>query len=773
MVQNLTNEKTRDGSNATGQDSHTNGPKNSRKSPEINGYIDQILEHAERGWPVFPCNSDKHPLIETGFHAASTDPVKIRSWWQRWPDALVAIPTGDVSKIWVLDIDCKNGVNGSETLEAMIEEHGFIPDTFRVQTRSGGFHLYFKNVEGLRNSAGKIGHGIDVRAQGGYVICPPSAGYSVTRDAPIIDAPQWLIAQAMANKVPAQTTELTTLRDNKPQANDTERAGLYLAKMPESIAGNGGHNALLAAASAMVNGFCLGETDAFDLLKNHFNGRCIPIWSDKELLHKIHEAQSKPPSKPMGWLLNAETQEVVSKPRRRREVPLPTSEDLMAQTESLIGIVAEADPRHAEMVVAILESMDRRGLAADATGALRWKSSRELAAVDLGGFCRAIAFDLRRRGPVNLGTVIETAEEMLHRDAQKRRQEILATMLGKPSSAAGMAELRKWVYAVTNSVKEADVQAVAHWLWCVKRKQSGGHAERHLMITLYGPQESGKSRAAQAIIEPWAELADQKMEAASLTDERCRPALAHRAIGLLDELSGLTRADAAELKATITADEIGYRPMRSNDRRVLPMMMSFIGTSNKSIAELVHDTSGARRFYELQTPAKCDWQAINAVNYSLLWEAASENDQAPGIIHRQIIAAEQCRLVWQDPVQRWLADETDVGWQSCSGLDGVLIPKIEPVEGAATATLYRRLQAWCVAAGEREPTRETMGRRLSELEWEAFKLPRSQERARGYRQLMKVPLSTRTTWTTDTPGAGGPGGDPQNHKIVFDMEAVQ
>jgi Virulence-associated protein E len=439
-------------------------------------------------------------------------------------------------------------------------------------------------------------------------------------------------------------------------------------------------------------------------------------------------------------------------PRRRREAPMQTPEALRGQAECLIGTVEEADPRHAEVVVAILTELDRRSLTVDATGALRWKASRELAAVDLGGFCRSIAFDLRRRGPVNLGTVTETAEEILHRDAQKRRQEILATMLGKPSTSEGMGELRKWVKAVTGSTKEADVQAVAHWLWLVKAKQSGRHGERHLMIVLYGPQESGKSRAAQAIIEPWAELADQKMEATTLTDERSRPALASRAIGLLDELAGLSRADANELKATITANEVGYRPMRSNDRRVLPMLMSFIGTSNRSVADLVHDSSGARRFYELQTPAHCDWTAINAIDYHLLWQAASELDQAPGLVHRDIIAKEQVRLIWRDPIQRWLEDEADAAWQSSAGLDGVMIPPVTPSAGASTAYLYQRLRAWCESAGEREPTRETMGRRLSELGWESFRLPRSQGQAPGYRHSLIGKPTPHTLHTLHTNG---------------------
>jgi hypothetical protein len=61
---------------------------------------------------------------------------------------------------------------------ALLEaELGRLPLTRRATTPSGGEHVYFKapgeDVE-IRNSAGKIGEGIDVRADGGYVIAPPS-----------------------------------------------------------------------------------------------------------------------------------------------------------------------------------------------------------------------------------------------------------------------------------------------------------------------------------------------------------------------------------------------------------------------------------------------------------------------------------------------------------------------------------------------------------------------------------------------------------------------
>ena len=67
------------------------------------------LAYAEAGIPVFPCAASgprcKQPLTEHGHHDATTDLDQIRRWWTRWPDALVGIPTGPDSGVWVLDVD--------------------------------------------------------------------------------------------------------------------------------------------------------------------------------------------------------------------------------------------------------------------------------------------------------------------------------------------------------------------------------------------------------------------------------------------------------------------------------------------------------------------------------------------------------------------------------------------------------------------------------------------------------------------------------------------
>jgi hypothetical protein len=149
---------------------------------------DAALAYGARRWPVFPCHWQgerrKRPLIQGGFHAATTGETLIREWWHRWPDSLVGVSTGRAIGVVVLDIDVKdNRANGFDTLDAL----GFsvLPETPIVHTASGGLHLYFSVPNGidLRNTVGErgsgIGPGLDWRGDGGYVIAPsPGSGYS-------------------------------------------------------------------------------------------------------------------------------------------------------------------------------------------------------------------------------------------------------------------------------------------------------------------------------------------------------------------------------------------------------------------------------------------------------------------------------------------------------------------------------------------------------------------------------------------------------------------
>ena len=157
--------------------------------------LDHALQYAHRGWHVFPLHSvrnglcscgkpscenpAKHPRTEHGLLDATIDVDTIAKWWSTWPDANIGIRTGQISGVVVLDLDAKNG--GLESWNELQDIHGRV-ETLTCRTGGGGLHLYFEApADELKSTGSQIAPGIDTRAEGGYVVAPPSLHISGRR----------------------------------------------------------------------------------------------------------------------------------------------------------------------------------------------------------------------------------------------------------------------------------------------------------------------------------------------------------------------------------------------------------------------------------------------------------------------------------------------------------------------------------------------------------------------------------------------------------------
>jgi putative DNA primase/helicase len=146
------------------------------------------------GWPIFPvywlddgqcscgkadCKSPgKHPLVDRGFYSATIDETKILEWHSKWSQANWGMRTGDkyIGGSGVLVIDIDNKSDGFKTWDLLREENPAPIETVTVASGNGGEHLWFIYPDGLAvsSSQGTLGKGIDVRANEGYVLIPPS-----------------------------------------------------------------------------------------------------------------------------------------------------------------------------------------------------------------------------------------------------------------------------------------------------------------------------------------------------------------------------------------------------------------------------------------------------------------------------------------------------------------------------------------------------------------------------------------------------------------------
>lgn len=152
---------------------------------------------------LFPCYPDKRPATPNGFKDASDDDTQLDAWvdagYEFW-----GTPTGE--EFWVLDVDKKSG--GLDTLGTLERTNGTI-NTRCIETQNGGFHFYFKPNAQVKTRAGIL-PGIDTRGAGGYVICPPSPGYTVIDAQPISEAPQWVVDLVVPKEKPAVSLSSTS-----------------------------------------------------------------------------------------------------------------------------------------------------------------------------------------------------------------------------------------------------------------------------------------------------------------------------------------------------------------------------------------------------------------------------------------------------------------------------------------------------------------------------------------------------------------------------------
>jgi hypothetical protein len=157
---------------------------------------------------------------------ATRDPKAIATWWSEGPYN-VGVATGP-SNLLVVDCDAARGetpperwagaTDGLDVLQRRAQEAGArIPETFSVQTPSGGVHLYFRAPGGvpLGNSTGKLGWRVDTRGIGGYVVGPGSGtaagSYNITSDRDIAYLPGW-ITEALVPRNELALAEATARR---------------------------------------------------------------------------------------------------------------------------------------------------------------------------------------------------------------------------------------------------------------------------------------------------------------------------------------------------------------------------------------------------------------------------------------------------------------------------------------------------------------------------------------------------------------------------------
>ena len=222
--------------------------------PEAKSLLQRHAEYYTKnmGLPVFPCNG-KTPATPHGCKDATTDPARIAEWWGG-STYNVAIATGNGIVVLDVDADHERGKFGDETLEALEQQYGKLPDTWTCLTGGGGVHYYFACADPALTVGAGFAPGLDYRGAGGYVIAPPSIhpetgrayeweASSTPTSVPLAPLPDWLHRlmrqdkpkQAKSKEAPGKVTEGRRNEEMFRLAASLRAKGLTVAEITAAL----------------------------------------------------------------------------------------------------------------------------------------------------------------------------------------------------------------------------------------------------------------------------------------------------------------------------------------------------------------------------------------------------------------------------------------------------------------------------------------------------------------------------------------------------------
>ena len=278
--------------------------------------LDYALQLAGLGWHIFPCHEKpwqrtdprtgeveeregKEPYTTHGKDDATTDPGKIRTWWKRWPAALIGVYC-EKSGFFAVDLDVKDGAKGLETWDIWIKESGETPAAVAQITPSSGYHVLFTLPQDLKipSNVKILGPGVDLRCNAYICTGGPYRWDFSPFEYNLGPAPDWLlekIRHMVAKPERTRTTspgQAATTTDEKTYA-----AGYWLDHyLAITSPGNRNDNGFNLATQLRDNGLSQSEAEGYMML---YCGR-VPGsgYTESAALASLKSAYSQAPREP-------------------------------------------------------------------------------------------------------------------------------------------------------------------------------------------------------------------------------------------------------------------------------------------------------------------------------------------------------------------------------------------------------------------------------------------------------------------------------------------
>lgn len=280
-----------------------------------NATLDAARDYVRRGWCVVPIPlGQKRPILK-GWERLRLTAAELAAHFQHPANIglLLGEPSGGLVDV---DLDCD---------EALALADQYLPPTAAITGRPQkprSHRWYYAGSVDTKQHRDPHTRSmlIELRSTGGQTVVGPSlhphgdpydvlAGEPARVPGPMLAACVAALADRILELRYGSVSERPEIRlpaipRQHATRDEIERRALaYLDKIPPAISGQGGHSVTYAAATILVHGFEIDPDRALDLLWQHYNPRCDPPWTEKELRHKVDDAANKSHRQPRGWLL--------------------------------------------------------------------------------------------------------------------------------------------------------------------------------------------------------------------------------------------------------------------------------------------------------------------------------------------------------------------------------------------------------------------------------------------------------------------------------------
>lgn len=197
-----------------------------------------------------------------------------------------------------------------------------------------------------------------------------------------------------------------------------------------------------------------------------------------------------------------------------------------------------------------------------------------------------------------------------------------------------LKELNRFVAALLPEADEKTLRFASvvfqSFIWQVKRKIAGLKVYNQIMPVLFSSKHgTGKSTSVERFTSPLEEFR-LDMQLHIFSDPFMRKAFGENFIVVFDEMQGAEKTDVEAMKNAITASTLSARGMRTQDVDTIPQNCTFIGTSNRRVADMIFDATGMRRFVEIELTSMFDLDIImEKIDYVQVWRSVKEDQENP------------------------------------------------------------------------------------------------------------------------------------------------